>query len=253
MSFPFGTRIDSVFFSLTSHYPSTQQSEARFHLEAQPNPAYRKIMRSHQRLRTGLGSVLLTLLAFGMTAQLRAQDRSAQAAAYIAQQQAEERYRRLYTVVEDLQSANVVLQQRIERLESQLQRAIKSLNEQQADNVTTEQLDSLSKKVTQEIQIVENKRLADNKKILSELKKIANRPAPAPKQPIAKTPKPALEPYTGPVYEITIEPDYTISGIAQKYREQGHMISANDILRANPGLDPRRLQPGQVIKIPAKQ
>lgn len=210
-------------------------------------------MRSHYRFQLGLYSAFIALLALGNLGLLSAQNRSANAAAYIAQQQAEERYRRLYTIVEDLQSANVVLQQRIERLESQLQRAIKSLNEQQADNVTNEQLDSLSKKVTQEIQIVDNKRIADNEKILSELKKIATRPAPAPERPIVKNTKPALEPYTGPVYEITVEPGYTVSGIAQKYREQGHMISANDILRANPGLDPRRLQPGQVINIPAKQ
>ncbi len=210
-------------------------------------------MRLHFRFQTGLCSALFALLALGDLGLLSAQNRSANAAAYVAQQQAEERYRRLYTVVEDLQSANVVLQKRIERLESQRQRAIKSLNEQQADNVTNDQLESLSKKVTQEIQIVENKRVADNQKILSELKKIANRPAPTPNKPIVKSTKPALKPYTGPVYEITVEPGYTISGIAQKYREQGHMISANDILRANPGLDPRRLQPGKVINIPAKQ
>ena len=182
-----------------------------------------------------------------------AQNRSASTANFVAQQQAEERYRRLYTIVEDLQAANVVLQQRVERLENQLQRAIKSLNDKQAETVTGQQLELLSKKLTQELKSLDDKRLADNQKILSELKKLANRPAPAPKVSTVKPRDPKPLPYDGPVYEITVEPGYTISRIAERYREQGHMIYPNDILKANPGLDPRRLQVGQTINIPAKQ
>ncbi len=210
-------------------------------------------MRSHHTFKSGCQLILFTALALMAVTVEGAQNRSASTANFVAQQQAEERYRRLYTIVEDLQSANVVLQQRVERLESQLQRAIKSLNDKQAEAVTSSQLEVLSKKLTQELKSLDDKRLADNKKILSELKKLANRPAPAPKVSTSKTRVPEQVPYDGPVYEITVEPGYTISKIAERYREQGHMIYPKDILKANPGLDPRRLQVGQVINIPAKQ
>ena len=105
---------------------------------------------------------------------------------------------------------------------------------------------------TKELQTLENRRAEDNRKILQEIKRIATRPNPVPSpRVVTEKTKPSPPPYTGPVYEITIEPGYTISGIAQKYREQGHEISEEDIIRANPGIDPRRLKIGQVINVPA--
>ncbi|MCS1411223.1 MAG: hypothetical protein M2R45_04420 [Verrucomicrobia subdivision 3 bacterium] len=193
-----------------------------------------------------IGVVLISQLpAFAV------QSRSGKAAAFVAQQQAEERYRRLYSIVEDLQASNVVLQQRIERLESQINAAVKQLNDKQADTATESQLEALSRKFTEELQKLEDRRTADNKRILEELRKLATRPIPQPPAPQKR--KPEIEPFTGPVYEIEVQPGYTISAIAQKYRDEGHEIYVNDILRANPGLDPRKLKVGQIIKIPARE
>ena len=181
-----------------------------------------------------------------------AQSRATNAANFVAEQQAEERYRRLYAIVEDLQAANLMLQQRIERMETQLAKSIQNANDQKADTVTNDQLDLLSNRFTKELQTLENRRAEDNRKILQEIKRIATRPNPVPSpRVVTEKTKPSPPPYTGPVYEITIEPGYTISGIAQKYREQGHEISEEDIIRANPGIDPRRLKIGQVINVPA--
>lgn len=212
-------------------------------------------MCARQRDSFSIGSICwITLLLVTLSVR-GAENRSNAAANFIAQQQAEERYRRLYSIVEDLQTANVTLQKRIERLEAQLHKAVKGFNDQQGDLVTTEQLDALSKKMTTELQALENRRIEDNQKILSELKKLANRPIPSPqpKPEQVENSKPTPPPYTGPVYEVTIEPGYTFDAIARKYREAGHDITAADIQRANPGVDPRKLRLGQVIKVPADE
>jgi LysM repeat protein len=237
---------------------SESPSNGRFHLDASTVRAYRKSMclRRISFSMPGLFAMALFILCSvtSLGAQNRAQNRTSSAAAFVAQQQAQEQYRRLYTIVEDLQGANLVLQQRIDRLESQLQRALKKMADQQANTVTNEQLEALSQKMTKELQTLEDKRAADNQKILSELRKIASHPVPAPKDPVVSAPKKATLPaYTGPVYEVTVEKGYTISAIAESYREEGHDISVNDILRANPGLVPEKIRPGQIINVPAKQ
>jgi LysM repeat protein len=226
----------------------------RFHLDASSVQAYRSSMCLRRISFSGPGLFAMAVFILCSGSSLGAQNRASNAAAFVAQQQAQEQNRRLYTIVEDLQAANLVLQQKIDRLESQLQRALKKMADQQADTVTNEQLDALSQKMTKELQNLEDKRVADNQKILSELRKIASRPVAAPKDPIASVPKKATPPpYTGPVYEVTVEPGYTISAIAESYREEGHNISVEDILRANPGLVPKKIRPGQIINVPAKQ
>jgi LysM repeat protein len=51
-------------------------------------------------------------------------------------------------------------------------------------------------------------------------------------------------------YEYTIQPGNTLSAVAKAYQNQGIKVTVDDILKANPGLDPKRLQVGQVIFIP---
>lgn len=51
-------------------------------------------------------------------------------------------------------------------------------------------------------------------------------------------------------FEYTIEAGNTLSAIAAAYQAQGYKVTVDDILKANPGLDPNRLQLGQVIIIP---
>jgi len=51
-------------------------------------------------------------------------------------------------------------------------------------------------------------------------------------------------------YEYKIQPGNTLSAIAQAYRDEGIKVTVDDILKANPGLDPKKLQVGQVIIIP---
>ena len=97
----------------------------------------------------------------------------------IAQQQAEEGYRRLQTTVEELRETIVLLQKRIEALESQLNKTNKRLADYQANAATNEKLETLGKKFTAELEKLDDKRMDDNKKIkdgLEELKKMISRP-----------------------------------------------------------------------------
>lgn len=206
-----------------------------------------------------MGSHLVLKLQAGMllvlASHILADQRTEHAAAFVSQQHAEERYRRLYAIVEDLQTANLVLQKRIESLESQLQRTIQMLEEKHAEAISTKQLDTLGVKLREDLQAIEDRRVADNQKILEELRQLAKRPLVSSdeiKNEI-KTSEAVPESSVGSVYEIRVEPGYTLSAIAKKYRDEGHSVSVEDILRINPGLDPRRLQPGQIIHIPAQK
>lgn len=183
-----------------------------------------------------------------------AQNRPSKAADFVAQQQAEEGYRRLRTTVEELQETIVLLQKRIETLESQLSKTNKRLADYQTNAAANEKLDAIGKKFTAELEKLDAKRLDDNKKIkdgLEELKKMMSRPLVE-----SPPPKPDREPeaYSGPSFTVKVEPGYTISAIARKCRQNGYAhVTDERILQANPGLDPKKLQIGQIIYIPAEE
>jgi LysM repeat protein len=52
-------------------------------------------------------------------------------------------------------------------------------------------------------------------------------------------------------YEYKVAEHDTLSIIAKAYRDQGIKVTADQILKANPGLDPKNLKVGQKIFIPA--
>ena len=137
--------------------------------------------------RTRTAAICALLLFPAMV--FAAQNRPSKAANFVAQQQAEEGYRRLQTTVEELQETILLLQKRIETLESQLNKANKQLDDYQANAATNEKLETLGKKFTTELEKLDSKRIDDNKKIaegLKELKKMMSRPlveSPTPSQP----------------------------------------------------------------------
>ena len=184
-----------------------------------------------------------------------AKNRPSKAANFVAQQQAEEGYRRLQTTVEELQETIVLLQKRIETLESQLNKTNKQLADYQANAATNEKLETLGKKFTTELEKLDSKRINDNKKIaegLEELKKMMSRPlveSPTPSQTDREP-----QAYSGPSFTVKVEPGYTVSAIARECRKNGYSHVTDElILQANPGLDPKKLQIGQIIYIPAEE
>jgi LysM repeat protein len=176
-------------------------------------------------------------------APLPAQD--ADSAARIAERQdAEERYKRLNAAVEDLLTAQVALQKRIEAL-AQENRALREESARAASElVSRDELRALAVKV----QELDKLRQEDKKLILGELQKLLKTP---PTQ-TAKA-KPKLEPATGPLdgYEYVVQQgDGSLVAIVNAYRKQGVKVTVEDVQKANPGLNPNRMQIGQKIFIP---
>jgi len=67
------------------------------------------------------------------------------------------------------------------------------------------------------------------------------------------TPSKSAKPRRVPkkIAEVTIEPNYTISAIAEAYRLEGVNVTIAEILEANPQItDPRKIKVGDVIIIP---
>ena len=54
-------------------------------------------------------------------------------------------------------------------------------------------------------------------------------------------------------YEFVIEPGDSLAAIVQAFREKGVVISMDDLIAANPGLNPESLEPGQKLFIPLTQ
>ncbi|MBI1189566.1 MAG: LysM peptidoglycan-binding domain-containing protein [Tepidisphaera sp.] len=74
-------------------------------------------------------------------------------------------------------------------------------------------------------------------------------PKPAmPAQTQPREPQPPIAVVPPQFIEHTVRPSETLSSISSKYFGSTSHVEA--ILRANPYLDPRRLRPGRVIKIP---
>jgi len=116
------------------------------------------------------------------------------------------------------------------------------------------------KKLAEQVQEIDKKRQEDNEKILDAIAKLGHGGG-FHKPDISQTPTttdnnpgPTTNP-GGPQqgYEYVIAPGNTLSAIAKAYRAQGVKITVDEILKANPGLNPNALIVGKKIFIPAPQ
>jgi LysM repeat protein len=111
------------------------------------------------------------------------------------------------------------------------------------------------KKLAAQVQEIDKKRQDDRDLILKEIEKLGKSSAVGPgkiKSPagVSKaddTSAPA-SPQKG--YEYKVQAGDTLSAIAKAYRDQGVKVTATQILKANPKLDPAKLFVGQKIFIP---
>ncbi len=160
----------------------------------------------------------------------------------------DERVKRLTGYIQDLQEENQNQKRQIETLV----REISALREQMQNQSTTrsasnDDLRDLARKVQQ----IEKDRQADREFLEKEFDRLAklarnsatSTPIRASTEPAANLPKDALE--------HTISPGDTLLAIALAYsKETGRKITTDLILKANPGLKPERLIPGNKILIP---
>lgn len=165
-----------------------------------------------------------------------------------------EKLSRISGQVEDLQAANIALQKRV----NELARELETLREQVSSTVSGAAVQEELKRLNDRVKQLEAQCAADRELILRELEKLGKR-ARAGSSPVGSTQRPATDPGTqsGTVevrgYEYTVQAGDTLSAIVQAYRQNNIKVTVDQILKANPGLDPNRLRVGQKIFIPAPQ
>lgn len=173
----------------------------------------------------------------------------------------EERLNRLEGNIRDLLAAQAETQKRIATLVQELDQLREQLRTSNAEWASQADLRRLSAAVEE----VDRKRREDYEKIHQELRNLAKVLASPSPSPRPSTPAPAerqthTRPSPGPGetgsgeetgYEYVVKPGDTLSAIVQAYREQGINVTLSQVLKANPGLNPNRLQVGQKIFIPA--
>jgi len=205
-------------------------------------------------------SVLLAVISGGTRAAL-AQENPAAAAAERAE--AEERQRILSATVADLAAAQSAQLKKITRLTEE----IKSLREAAATTstikyATAEDLKNLAERLAE----LDKRREADKELILAEIAKLAKtlsappvsrprppKPAPAINSPPSDPPKASGD---LPVLEYTVQKgDNSLTSIVIAYNEAAKAegrktITTQQVLDANPGLNPNRMKIGQKINLP---
>jgi LysM repeat protein len=125
------------------------------------------------------------------------------------------------------------------------------------DNASRDDL----KKLAEQVQEVDKKRLADRELILKEIDRLGKAVVVAAAVPthISKTstPKPAADdndtaapatPQNG--YEYVVQKGDSLSAIAKAYRAKGVKVTTTQIIKANPGLSAATLYSGRKIFIP---
>lgn len=181
---------------------------------------------------------------------LPAQD-AASAAAAASKQEAEENYNTLKGHVDDLIAAQTDLQKKILALEKEVADLRAELNKPSPNYASADDLKTL----TTAVQEMDKKREADKKLILEEMEKIGK--SMGGTAPVHTNTKPHVDSGSSTTggdetgYYYTIKKDDSLSLIAQAFREQGLKVTTQQILDANPNLNPNKLVVGKKIFIPA--
>ncbi len=166
---------------------------------------------------------------------------------------AEERYNKLSGAIEDLIASQKAQQKQISELSREISNLREQMSKPNANYVTDEDL----KRLAESVKEVDRKRVEDAEKVHAELlrlAKVVSMPPPAP--PKKQKEKPEVTEKSKPSekgYEYVVQKGDTLSIIAQTYRENKVKVTAEDILKANPGLKPEKMHVGQKIFIPAPQ
>lgn len=191
----------------------------------------------------GMKRISLFLIALSLCGgqALRAQDAAT-----------EERLNKLNGLVQDLLEDKANQKKQIEGLSREIQNLREQVAKPTGNYATQDDLRTLARK----LQEVDQKRLEDNERIVKKIEKLGETLASPPqgrrRQP---TPAPPENPGQGNAapergFEHTVASGDTLSTIALAYREKGIKTSTEQILKANPGLVPEKMQVGQKIFIP---
>jgi LysM repeat protein len=193
--------------------------------------------------------ISLWLFIFVFTASLaRAQDAA-------TQQQID----KLSGQIQDLTDTQAAQGKRLDTLEKEIADMGDKLNQPAVNNSAS--ADDL-KKLAGQVEELAKKQQDDNELVLKEIEKLGKISSSATttrKPPSVSTTTTATTPTdnstsspSGPQkgYNYTIAAGNTLSAIAKEYRAQGVKVTSDQILKANPGLNPNSLVVGKKIFIP---
>jgi LysM repeat protein len=183
--------------------------------------------------------IWLLVLSFSIAAA-RAQDDATQ-----------QQINKLNGQIQDLTDAQAVQTKRITALEKEISDLREKSNGSGANS------DELQK-LADQVQEIDKKRQEDRTLILKEIEKLgkigsgsaSGRKPPTVSTTTTENPGSTI---TGPQkgYDYIIQRGDTLLAIAKAYREQGIKVTTEQILKANPGLDDKKLIVGKKIFIPA--
>jgi septal ring factor EnvC (AmiA/AmiB activator) len=163
----------------------------------------------------------------------------------------DERFGRITTAVEDAVAKNVLLEKRIEQLNTEL----RSLREEQARNASSTVIQDDMRKLADAIKEVDRKREADKQLIIEKLEAIARSVAEvrsAPPAPVNVASAPSI---SDKCYEYEVKAGDRLMAIIDAYnatfREKKlRQVTLKQVEDANPGINPHRLKKGQKVLIP---
>ena len=196
--------------------------------------------------------IFVAAAILGWADQLASAQPSYGAEAYAQRQQAEQRWKKLSAQMEEMLASQELLRRRIQELEAENRRLTKKINDSNSSSVSPAELNKVVAQLEDQIQQVDKNRQSDvermnrqlNKSIDELRKALRTRPAPTPSGSSGG------RSFSGNYLQHTVESGQTIDAIMRAAKANGINVTTQEIIDANGGLDPRKLQVGQVIKIP---
>jgi LysM repeat protein len=169
----------------------------------------------------------------------------------------EERLNKLSGLIEDLIAGQKSQQKQL----AELAKEIGNVRDQAAARpMTTYASQEELRHLGEAVKEIDRKRLDDYSKIRVQLEKLGTTlaaPLPPPKKgPVAAAPDAPTDKPDKPVnpekgIEYTIQQGDTLSAIAQACKDKKIKVTVDQIVKANPGLKPEKMRPGQKLFIPA--
>ena len=191
------------------------------------------------------------LIAIAVTA-IHAQDNPAAAA--VAREEAESRYQRLSSRIDDLEVSFQKFQKDLDKLESEI-RGLRDQVSRAADHSSGAASQESIKRLADAIEEVDRKRVKHQENVdsaLREMEKLILKGGGSGSRTTTRPPaNPPEDKSNGKGYDYTVRSGDNPTKIAAALREQkGLKITSSQIIAANPGVDWTRLKIGQKIFIP---
>jgi TolA-binding protein len=184
---------------------------------------------------------------------------AADAVTLAAQQEAEERYKRMSATVEELQTALTAQQKQISSLAGEVSKLRDEIARNNNNSATQESIRELNEQIVK----VDRSRIEDNKRIQEALEKLGQTiikaplstprrvdSNPTPNNPGGNPRPQPNRPAQEEGFEYVVQKDDILDKIIARYREEKIMVTRKAVMDANPTVDWNRLRIGQKIFIP---